>query len=106
MGDLVVSGIRANLDVLGPSDLPKLPDVDGAKERLVCERRKNTAPNIGGKVDDALNAIWIHDAKAKSCKRFDFDWSVHMERMTRPFLSARRESLNFLLYDWRIFPVV
>ncbi len=58
-GDLVISSVWANLYVTGPSDLPKLPDVDGAEECLVCERCENTAAHIGSEVDDTLHAIGI-----------------------------------------------
>jgi len=92
VGDLVVSGVGTNLEVLGPSDLPKLPDVDRAEECLVRERRENTAPDVRSEVDDPLYTVGIRHAKAKFWKRFNFGWSLHVERMASAILSARREA--------------
>ena len=59
VSNLVVSRIGANLDVLGPRNLSKLTDVNRAKECLVRERRKYTAPYVASEVDDALHAVGI-----------------------------------------------
>jgi hypothetical protein len=89
--NLAVSGVGANLDVLGPSDLSKMTDVNRAKECLVRERRKYPAPNVASKVDDALHAVRIRQAKTVFRKRFDFVWSVYAEKMPLVFRSASRE---------------
>ena len=94
LSDLVVSGVGANLDVLGPSDLPKLTDVNRAKECLVREWRKYAAPNVASEVDDALHAVGIRQAKTVFRKRLDFDWSIHGEKMPVAFRSASREWPN------------
>ena len=94
MSNLSVSGVGANLDVLGPSDLSKMTDVNRAKECLVRERRKYPAPNVASKVDDALHAVRIRQAKTVFRKRFDFVWSVHVEKVPVAFRSASREWPN------------
>jgi len=64
-GDLVICSVRANLDVFRPSNLSILTDVNSAEKRFICEWGEDSAPNVCGKVDDTLCAIWICDAKAK-----------------------------------------
>jgi len=91
MGDLLVSGVGTNLDILGPSDLPILPDVDRTEECFISEGRENTASDVCGEIDDALDSIGIRHAKAEFWKRFNFGWFPHLERMASAILSARGE---------------
>jgi hypothetical protein len=91
VGDLVVSGIRANLDALRPSDLPKLPNVNRAEECLVRERRENTASDVAGEINDALCPIGICNPQTVFWKRFDFYRPVHEEKMFAVFRSASGE---------------
>jgi len=63
--DVVVGSVRANLDVLGPRNLPELPDVNCPKKRLVRKGREYSAANVVGEVNHALGAIGIHNANPK-----------------------------------------
>ena len=79
LGDLLISGVRANLDLRGPGDLAEPADVDGAKECFIGKRCEHAAPDIRGEVNFAFHAVGIREARAKSRQRLDFDWSFHLE---------------------------
>ena len=44
--DLAVCCVWADLNVLGPSDLPEAANVNRAEERLISEWRENPTPDI------------------------------------------------------------
>jgi hypothetical protein len=91
LSNLVVSGVGANLDILGPRDLPKLTDINCAKKCLVREGREYAAANFASKIDDSFYAVRIGQSETVFRKRFDFIGSVHYEKMPGAFRSASRE---------------
>jgi hypothetical protein len=82
-GNFLVSCVRANLNVLGPSDLPETPDVNGLEERFVSQRGKNPSAYVSREVDDTLNAVGVSDADTEARKRFNFVRSNHGLKMSR-----------------------
>ena len=49
-GNLRIGCVRANLDVLRPSNLSKTPNVNGLEERFVGEGGENASAHIGREV--------------------------------------------------------
>ena len=87
--DLVVGRIRANFDVLGPRDLPELPEVNRPKKRFIRERREDPAANVASKINHAVRAVGVHDSNPKICQRFDMSGTDHGKNVYRVSLDIR-----------------
>jgi len=61
LSNLKVSGIRANLHLLAPSDLTSVADVHAGENLRIRERCKDSTTDGRRHIDDALKAVGEDD---------------------------------------------
>jgi hypothetical protein len=93
-GDFLVRGIRTDFNVLGPRNLTVSPDVNCAKKRLVCQRRKNSPSHVTGKVDHPFHTVRVRHLYPEARKRLYVGGSDHEPIIARRSPDRKRRPMG------------